>query len=49
MDGATDRLKHLLEEGLDSVPYCAGRGNLVRLVRAQSERFVPEKLGRTAA
>jgi geranylgeranyl diphosphate synthase type II len=49
MDGATDHLKHLLEEGLDSVPYCAGRGNLVRLVRAQSERFVPEKLGRTAA
>jgi geranylgeranyl diphosphate synthase type II len=49
MDGATDRLKQLLEEGLDSVPHCTGRANLVRLVRAQSERFVPEKLGRTAA
>jgi geranylgeranyl diphosphate synthase type II len=49
LDGATDRLKSLLEEGLESVPHCAGRENLVRLVRAQSERFVPEKMGRTAA
>ena len=49
LDGATDRLKTLLEEGLDSVPHCTGRDNLVRLVRAQSERFVPEKMGRTAA
>jgi geranylgeranyl diphosphate synthase type II len=49
LDGATDRLKTLLEEGLDSVPHCTGRDNLVRLVRAQSARFVPEKMGRTAA
>ena len=49
LDGATDRLKTLLEDGLDSVPHCTGRDNLVRLVRAQSERFVPEKMGRTAA
>jgi geranylgeranyl diphosphate synthase type II len=49
LDGATDRLKALLEEGLESVPHCTGRDNLVRLVRAQSERFVPEKMGRTAA
>ncbi|GIS01749.1 MAG: hypothetical protein CM15mP103_03000 [Gammaproteobacteria bacterium] len=47
LDGATGRLKTLLE-GLDSVPHCTGRDNLVRLVRAQSARFVPEK-GRTAA
>ena len=49
LDDATDRLKTLLEEGLDSVPHCTGRDNLVRLVRAQSARFVPEKMGRTAA
>ena len=49
LDGATDRLKTLLENGLESVPYCTGRDNLLRLVRAQSERFVPEKMGRTAA
>jgi geranylgeranyl diphosphate synthase type II len=49
LDGATDRLKSLLEEGLESVPHCTGRESLVRLVRAQSERFVPEKMGRTAA
>ena len=28
---------------------CAGRESLVRLVRAQSARFVPEKMGRSAA
>ena len=49
LDGATARLKNLLEEGLDSVPHCSGRDSLVKLVRAQSSRFVPEKLGRTAA
>ena len=49
LDGATHRLKTLLESGLESVPHCAGRDNLLRLVRAQSERFVPEKMGRTAA
>ena len=49
LDGATERLKSLLEEGLESVPYCAGRESLVRLVRAQSARFVPEKMRRSAA
>ncbi|NDH39576.1 MAG: polyprenyl synthetase family protein [Gammaproteobacteria bacterium] len=49
LDGAADRLKRLLEEGLESVPYCTGRDSLLRLVRAQSERFVPEKMGRSAA
>ena len=49
LDGAADRLKRLLEEGLESVPYCTGRDSLIRLVRAQSERFVPEKMGRSAA
>jgi hypothetical protein len=38
-----------MEEGLESVPYCSGRDSLVRLVRAQSERFIPEKMGRSAA
>jgi geranylgeranyl diphosphate synthase type II len=49
LDGAADRLKLLMEEGLESVPYCSGRESLVRLVRAQSERFIPEKMGRSAA
>ena len=47
--GATDKLKRLLEDGLESVPYCTGRDSLIRLVRAQSERFVPEKMSRSAA
>ena len=49
LDGAAERLKALMEEGLDSVPHCTGRDSLVRLVRAQSERFIPEKMGRSAA
>jgi geranylgeranyl diphosphate synthase type II len=49
LDGAADRLQLLMEEGLESVPYCSGRESLVRLVRAQSERFIPEKMGRSAA
>jgi hypothetical protein len=31
------------------VPYCSGRDSLVRLVRAQSARFIPAKMGRSAA
>ena len=49
LDGAAERLKGLLEEGLDSVPYCSGRNSLLNLVRAQAERFIPEKMGRSAA
>jgi len=49
LDGASDRLMRLLEEGLERVPYFTGRDSLIRLVRAQSERFVPEKMGRSAA
>ena len=49
LDGAAERLKSLMEEGLESVPHCTGRDSLVRLVRAQSERFIPETMGRSAA
>ena len=49
LDGATTRLKSLLEAGLDSVPYCNGRDTLVNLVRSQSQRFLPENMDRSAA
>ena len=49
LDGATDRLKSLLEEGLESVPYCCWQGEPGSARPAQSARFVPEKMGRSAA
>ncbi len=49
LQGAARRLKDLIEAGLDSVPDCAGRDQLVNLVRAQAEGFVPRSLARAAA
>jgi geranylgeranyl diphosphate synthase type II len=31
------------------MPSCAGQNMLYKLVRAQSSRFIPEKLGQVAA
>ena len=49
LEGAVSRLKDCLESGLDSMPSCAGQNMLYKLVRAQSSRFIPEKLGQVAA
>lgn len=49
LQGAVTRLRRLLEEGLDSVPQCAGREQLQALVRHQSSRFMPACAGRDAA
>ena len=49
LEGAVTRLRQLLEEGLESIPACAGREQLQGLVRLQSQRFVPKNLGRVAA
>lgn len=49
LEGAVSRLKECLESGLDSMPACAGQNMLYKLVRAQSSRFIPSKLGQVAA
>lgn len=49
LDGAVSRLKGCLEEGLDSIPHCAGKKMLQLLVRSQAKRFIPESLDKTAA
>jgi len=49
VQGAAQRLRELIERGLDSVPPCHGRDQLMDLVRAQSQGFVPKGLGKVAA
>jgi geranylgeranyl diphosphate synthase type II len=48
VQGAARRLRQLIEQGLDSVPLCAGRDQLLALVRAQSQGFIPKGLSRAA-
>ena len=49
VEGAVNRLRLLLEEGLEVIPACAGRSQLQDLVRLQSRRFMPSCAGRDAA
>ena len=49
VQGAARRLKELIELGLDSVPECPGRNQLLNLVRAQAQGFLPKGLGLRAA
>ena len=49
LEGAVARLKECLEDGLDSMPACAGHSMLQKLVRAQASRFIPEKIAQVAA
>lgn len=49
LQGAARRLKELIEAGLDSVPDCPGRDQLLNLVRAQAEGFLPKSLDLRAA
>ena len=49
LQGAARRLKDLIEAGLDSVPDCPGRDQLLNLVRAQAQGFLPKSLDLRAA
>ena len=49
VQGAARRLRELIEAGLDSVPACPGRDQLIQLVRAQAQGFLPKELNRHAA
>ncbi|MEM1404987.1 MAG: polyprenyl synthetase family protein [Pseudomonadota bacterium] len=49
LEGAVNRLKELVEEGVDAVPPCAGRHALQEVVRAQAQRFLPKACEAVAA
>lgn len=49
VQGAARRLRELVEHGLDSVPPCPGRDQLLELVRLQAQGFLPKGLSRRAA
>jgi geranylgeranyl diphosphate synthase type II len=41
LDGATRRLKSLVQASIEAVPDCRGRDDLQQIVRQQSKRFIP--------
>jgi geranylgeranyl diphosphate synthase type II len=47
--GAIRRLERLVAEAAASIPHCEGAADLQALIRAESRRFVPEKMARVAA
>lgn len=49
LDGATRRLKELVEEGMDAVPACPGRAELQEVVGSQAKRFQPRACSPVAA
>lgn len=49
VQGAARKLRQLVESGLDSVPACPGRDELLALVRLQAQGFLPKGLNRRAA
>lgn len=49
LDGATRRLRELVEEGVDAVPRCPGRSELQEVVRMQAQRFLPRACAPVAA
>lgn len=42
LEGATRRLRELVEEGVQAVPRCPGRRELQEVVRGQAQRFLPK-------
>lgn len=48
VQGAARKLRQLVECGLDSVPPCPGRNDLLTLVRSQAQGFLPKSLSRAA-
>ncbi|EAQ96279.1 polyprenyl synthetase family protein [Congregibacter litoralis] len=49
LEGATHRLRELVEEGVAAVPPCAGRAELQEVVRQQAQRFLPKVCAPVAA
>lgn len=49
LDGATRRLRQLVEEGMDAVPPCPGRRELQEVVASQAKRFLPRACSPVAA
>ncbi|ANB03399.1 polyprenyl synthetase family protein [Ectothiorhodospira sp. BSL-9] len=47
--GATERLKRLLEEAMDSIPACPGEAELRVLLMKQAAKFLPKELAQQAA
>lgn len=47
--GAMGRLHELVREAVESVPDCAGAGNLRALIGAETRRFLPRQLAQVAA
>jgi geranylgeranyl diphosphate synthase type II len=41
LDGATRKLRSLVQASIEAVPQCRGRDDLQQLVRQQSKRFIP--------
>ena len=49
LEGAVRRVKSLLTEGVDSIPPCPGREQLIELMLEHSKNFLPSALGQQAA
>lgn len=49
LEGATQRLRELVEEGVQAVPPCPGRAELQQVVRQQAQRFQPRACAPVAA
>lgn len=49
LEGAVDRLRHLVTGAVDSIPPCPGADELRALILQESQRFLPEGLSRRAA
>ncbi|MEM1371374.1 MAG: polyprenyl synthetase family protein [Pseudomonadota bacterium] len=49
VSAAVTKVRNLIDEGLDAVPECPGRGQLRAMIEVETRRFVPEKLAHLAA
>jgi geranylgeranyl diphosphate synthase type II len=49
LTGAAQRLRQLVEEGVDSVPVCPGGDLLKLLILEEAKRFLPKDMARRAA
>jgi geranylgeranyl diphosphate synthase type II len=49
LEGATRRLRQLVEEGMEAVPACRGRSELQAVVASQAKRFLPRACSPVAA
>ena len=49
LEGATRRLRELVDEGVQAVPRCPGRAELQEVVRQQAQRFLPRACAPVAA